>query len=195
MSLIFFYDTETTGLNPSKHCVHQFAFIIEKDGEEIKRGAYYIRPPKGAKIEPEAMEICFPDLTTDEATKKIRDYPMSYEDAHSELTKTLSTYVDRYDNRDKMFLCGYNISSFDNKFLHTIFEYSNDPYMFSYFWSGPLDAFILAAFMLRDVRADIGSLTLQKACEAFLIEFKEDEAHNAIYDTEKTRELYKILEI
>lgn len=53
---------------------------------------------------------------------------------YKQFVDLLSKYVDRYNKKDKFFLAGYNIASFDNSFLRAWFIQNGDKYFGSWFW-------------------------------------------------------------
>jgi len=184
---LFYFDVETTGLSASKHAIHQLSFIIEVDGEEKKRYNYNIRPFEGAEINEDALKI------SNVTKEQINNNELSYKEAFNKLKTVLSYYVDKFNKKDKFFLVGYNNASFDNHFLRALFLQNGDNYFGSFFWSSPIDVFILASFARMKERSEMPSFKLKDTAISFGIEVEESRLHDAIYDVELTREIFKKL--
>jgi DNA polymerase-3 subunit epsilon len=103
----------------------------------------------------------------------------------------LSKYVDRYDKKDKFFLVGYNNTSFDNNFLRAWFVQNNDNYYGSWFWPNTIDVYVLATQKFMKERGDMNDFKLKTVCRHAGISVDESKIHDAIYDIEITRALYK----
>ena len=120
-------------------------------------------------------------------------YELDYILAHNQFKNMVLEYVNKFDKKDKMFLVGYNNASFDNHFLRALFLRNSDNYFGSLFWANPIDTYVLASHQAMKDRKEMINFKLSTACKHFDIEFSEDMAHDALYDVEKTRELYKKL--
>jgi DNA polymerase-3 subunit epsilon len=97
--------------------------------------------------------------------------------------------VDRFNKKDKIFLCGYNNVKFDNEFLRELFNRNGDKYFGSWFWSGGIDLMILALEKLRHKRAEMDNFKLMTVAKELGIVLNESKLHNAVYDIELTIEI------
>lgn len=183
---IFYYDLETTGLDPAKHAIHQLAAFIEIGGEVVDRINIKMAPHPKAAIEPEALKVS--GVTLEELQSR-QDYLQGY----AELVRFLGPHVDRFDRADKLFLCGYNNAKFDDGFLRMFFELCNNKYFGSYFWSHALDVIVLAGEYLKHRRAGMDSFKLFRVARELGLHVDEERLHDAYYDLELTREVYKIV--
>jgi len=181
-----FIDTETTGLEPTKHRVHQIAAIITDDkGNELDSINLCFRPANGP-IEFSALEKC--RLTED----MLKGRGMSSEEGMKRFIEFLEKHVNRFDKQDKLHFVAYN-SEFDEKFVRAWFESHGNEFFSSYFWHPSVCVQKVAAWMLQDHRAKIDRFKLYRVCQYLSIEFDESVAHDAMYDVRKTLDLYRTL--
>lgn len=183
----FFFDLETTGLDYRVNAIHQISGCIELDGTIIESFNFKLRPFDGAIIEPKALETC--NLTEEQ----IMAYPPA-EEVFVKFMAMLGRYVKKFDKTDKMFLVGYNNAAFDNNFLRAFYErYQRDDYFNSWFWGNSLDVMVLAAEFLIDQRVGMQNFKLMTVARAVGIEIDESKLHDAEYDIELTRNVYRIV--
>jgi len=187
MKLLYF-DVETTGLSAAKCAIHQLSGIIEINGEIVETFNFKAAPFVGAAISNEALKIS--NVTESE----IKDYTMDYMMLHAAFKNMILKYIDKYAKKDKMFLVGYNSASFDNHFLRALFLRNSDNYFGSLFWANPIDVYVIASYKTMNERKDMPAFKLRNACEHFNIPVEESRLHDAIYDVELTRKLFKALQ-
>ncbi len=183
---IFYFDLETTGLNPDKNGIHQLSFIIEINGEITKSVNVNIQPFPTDEIQPDALKVA--NVTQEQIFGP--DYLLP-QTAYKRLVATIEQYVKRYDKTDKFFLAGYNSQSFDSQFLRKFFEKNNDKYFGSYFWTANLDVMILAAQRLINQRPQMPDFKLATVAKTLGIQTDDSQLHNAYYDLHLTRQIYK----
>jgi len=186
MKKLIFFDLETTGLNPEQNGIHQISGCIEIDGEEKECFDFKVAPNPKLDISDEALKVC------NKTKEEVMAYP-SMDIIYKQFVSLLEKYVDKYDKTDKFFLVGYNNSSFDNQFLRNWFIQNNDKYFGSWFWPNTLDTYILATQKLLEERSKMIDFKLNTVCSFVGIEIDESKLHDAIYDIELTRKLYKII--
>jgi len=186
MKLLYF-DVETTGLSAAKCAIHQLSFIIEIDGSIKERINLQIRPFTGALVSDTALKIS--NVTEEQISK----YPYDYWQAFKVFEKVLDRYIDKYKKSDKFFLVGYNNATFDNHFLRAFHLRNEHKYFGSYFWANPIDVYVLASHKVMNERHLLTDFKLKTACKHFNIEVDESKLHDAIYDVELTRDLFKKL--
>lgn len=185
MTKILFYDLETGGLNHSRHGIHELAAIYEEDGDVVKR--LHVQANPWGELDPSALIKC--GVTESE----LRGRKGTDAGIYLSLAHVLNQHIDRFDRKDKAFRAGYNICGFDNGFLSALFDRNGDRYLMSYFWAGSLDVMVLAAEYLRPKVHELKDFKLGTVCRAVGIEFDDSQAHGALYDVTKTRELYGIV--
>jgi DNA polymerase-3 subunit epsilon len=182
-----FFDLETTGLDYKTNAIHQFSGCIELDGTIIESFNFKIKPFEGAVIVPKALE------TSNVTEEQIMAYPPA-EEVFAEFMRMLSRYVKKFDKKDKMFLVGYNNAAFDNAFLREFYvRHQKDDYFNSWFWGNTIDVMVLASEYLADVRVGMENFKLMSTARAVGIEIDESKLHNAEYDIELTRNIYRIV--
>lgn len=192
---ILFYDLETTGVKPWRNGIHQIAGLIDIDGEIVEEFNLLVKPHPQADYDPKALEMAehlkHPTLTRREVAESFPDM----KEVHQQLTKILDKYVDRYDKKDKFFLCGYNNSQFDNQFFRFWFEQNGDPYFNAWFWINTLDVMVLATKYFRYERDKMEDFKLVTVARRLGITVEEEKLHDALYDIRLTRDVYYLLEI
>lgn len=183
---LFYFDLETTGLHFWKHGIHQLSAIVEIDGVVKEEVNFKMQPYSKAKIEEEALKI-------GGVTKKILKSYMSFEDAYKIITYTLSKYVNKFDKNDKFHLVGYNNSGFDNAFLRAFFVQNNDKYFNSWFWIDTIDVMVLASNFFKKERHLIPDFKLGTIAKKLKVKVDESKLHDAFYDINLTKQIYKKL--
>jgi ribonuclease T len=176
-------DIETGGFNPETDALLEMAFVtlVLNDSGMLHRNKTYschVLPFPGAKMDPECL-----------AVNRIDPYhPFRFAISEKEALHEMFTPI-RQEIRNNLcrraVLIGHN-PSFDLNFLQAAVRrchYKNNPFhSFTTF-----DTATLAAMAY-------GETILVKAALAAGLEFDRDEAHSAIYDAEKTADLFcKIL--
>ncbi len=186
MAKIFYYDTETTGLKHWKNGIHQISGAIEIDGEIKEYFNLKIQPYKDAIIEDEAIAIS--GITREQ----IGEY-MTFSDGYRAVMAIIGKYVDRYNKKDRFFLCGYNNASFDNQFFRAFFVQNMDSYFGSYFWSSSIDVFILASQKLMHDRPNMIDFKQSTVAKHLGLEVDETKLHDAEYDVNLLIQIYKLI--
>lgn len=178
-------DTETTGVDVSKHGICTLAAIVYIDGKEVDCLELKLNPKtynRSVEINPQALEVN--GLTEAE----LESYAPSAT-AFNDFIAFLEKYINRYDKNDKFEVMGYN-SQFDTAFIRAWFLDNNHYYYGSYFKNYDLDVFALVKwvnFMDSGFGAGLPNLKLATVCEKFEIEIKE--AHTALADIRATVQL------
>lgn len=179
---VLWVDTETTGLDPAHNEITQLSCIYEEDGKEIDRFNCYMAPENLSYITKEALEVQGKTL------EQLKEYPSKQMGFVKFVVGFLEKHVNRYDKTDKIVLAGQNID-FDKKFLYNFFCERGNKWFHSYFYQQMIDlkqfAFILSVQGLIKVK-DVKLSTLAAECG-----FKFEHAHDAKYDIEMTRKVYK----
>ncbi len=179
---LFFADTETTGLDPRKHEMFQFAFIIEIDGKIVEEVNITMRPTNPEAVTQEALDI----------TKKTIEEIMAYQDpkeAYKQVVAILAKYIDKFDKTDKFVWIGQN-PTFDTGFVRVFFKRAGDNYFGSWFRSVPTDLISFVTIMSLKGYLDLPNFKLGTICEALKIKLN---AHDALDDVRATREAFHIL--
>jgi len=182
-----FFDLETTGLDYRTNAIHQFSACIEIDGTVVEEFNFKMQPYEGAVIEPKALEV------SNVTMEMLATYEPS-EAMFAKFMAMINRYINRYKKTDKMFLVGYNNASFDNPFLRRWYEiHQKDDFFNSYFWGNSLDVMVLASEYLLEKRVAMPNFKLMSVATAVGIEIDESKLHDAQYDIELTRTIYKIV--
>jgi len=178
MAKVFYFDVETTGLDPKKQDIIQVAYLIEINGEVKEEGNLELQPFDYASINPKALEI------SHRTVEDLKTYPQPKE-IYLKLGKTFAKYVDKYNKKDKFTPAGYRVE-FDLGFLREFWFKNGDKYFGSYFDYHILDP-ITTLYLLRHKKIiELPDYHLATVCKYFGIPLQ---AHDALSDIKATREV------
>ena len=177
-------DVETTGLDPTAHCLWSLAFRFRADARD-ERFVATCRPIDGADIDTEALVV------SQVTRAQLGEYTDPRE-VRGRLESVLSRLCDKFDKHAKFHIVAYN-ARFDYDFLRAWWERLGADYFGSFFWFPPLDVMSLAAPRLLSVRHTLPNFKLHTVARAFDIDVDDSALHDADYDLELTAQLFKIL--
>lgn len=187
MTIKYLYlDLETGGLDAEKYPITQVGFILEIDGQIVEKFNETIEIPESIKLDPEATII----------TGYVREAPGQLPDkvVYKKLIGILERYVDVYNPKDKLYLVTYNGHAFDTRFLRKWFLDNGNKWYGSYFWFPSVDLLLLASAFAIGQRHKLGNFKLATVAKSLGIEVDKDKLHDAFYDVELTRAIFKVLE-
>ena len=179
---LFWLDTETTGLDPSKNCIIQIGYMIEIDGKVIEEGSILSRPFESSEIDPEALRV------HGRSVEDINCY-QSPTAAHEELANCLSKYVNRFDRADKFVPAGYFVN-FDTDMLRSFFRNNSDEFYGAWFTAVNIDVAAFVAWKVAEESLQFKDYKLGTLCNHYCIAI---EAHDALADIRATRQLFRRL--
>jgi DNA polymerase III subunit epsilon len=178
MRKIFWFDTETTGVDCNNCAIIQLAALVEIDKEIVDTIRFEIKPHEGALINEEAL------IVNGITTEQLEHYP-NHRDIYRLLCARLSKLVNKFDRSDKLILAGYNVN-FDDQFLRAFFSRNDDKYYGSYFAWPKIDVQTFVADRIAN-GLRLKDYKLSTVCEYYKVEIA---AHDALSDILATRELY-----
>ena len=178
-----FYDTETTGLSPLSHGLHQIAGIITVDGVVKEKFNIKVAPNPLAIIEQKALDTAG---VTEEQIKAYQPMRAGY----LQFDALMSKYVNCYDKQDKVHLIGYNNRRFDDDFLRQWYVQNGSQYFGASFWADSIDVLVLASEALKKHRHTMIDFKLHTVAKTLGIAVDESRLHDAMYDTELTKAIY-----
>ena len=173
-------DVETAGFNAQTDALLEIAASVLHMDEEtglmsIKETiCFNIEPFEGANLEPAALEF-----TGIDPTNPLRG-AIDEGDALKQIFKLVRKAMKTYDCK-RAVIVAHN-AAFDLGFLNAATERANIK-------RSPFHPFVSFDTTTLSGLA-LGQTVLAKACEQAGIEFSNSEAHTAVYDTEKTAELF-----
>jgi len=172
-------DIETSGLNPATDAVLEIAAVVLNLSRENKFYAektysFHVEPFIGANFDAESLAI----------TQIDPDYPLRFAIPERQVLHTLFNRIDaavKKANCQRAIIVGHN-AWFDLAFLIAAKKRSHvSAFPFHSFTT--LDTATLSAVTL-------GETVLARALRSARISFDLDKAHSALYDAEKTAELF-----
>ncbi len=172
-----FIDTETTGLDFTKHEIIEIAGIVVKITDPSDAESYEILDEFEYKIKPERI------TDADPVSLKINHYdPSKWTEALSR-TEAMKLVGDKTEGA---VMISHNVS-FDNAFIDKAFKDSGLENKMHYH---RLDTVSMAYALLRN-NENVDHLSLRALCEHFGIQ--QDKSHEALADVRALLELYKKL--
>jgi DNA polymerase-3 subunit epsilon len=136
---VFWFDIETSGLDPARHGIISLAYAVEILGEIVAEGELNSNC-QGKEIEDSALDI---NGFLRDQIALFGSPRMLYED----LEYLFGQYVSKYDPADKFYAGGMNVQSFDLAFLRQLWKDEGDQYFGSWFQYGAIDPGALVPVM------------------------------------------------
>ena len=170
-------DCETSGVDASQHAMLEIAYVMLEYTDGVlspgEKETFHIAPYEGAVFDPESMKIHQIDP----------GYPLRFEETEKEVLIKLNAIVGKkvQDGRfRRAVLVGHN-AWFDLAFVNEIYKRNEMKSPFHRFTS--FDTATLGAFFSRET-------VLARALGRTRIPYDAREAHGALYDAEKTAEIF-----
>lgn len=176
--MIFFFDCETSGLDPDRHGILQIAWIID-DGGDIKQEKCY-----DVKLEGD-HDICLAALDCNNfSLERIRK--------GTPLGRVMSSLrislLDAGCMNDQGIPCGHNVP-FDISFLQKAEDITDEKVLMYLQWWKSLDTLAFARWLYHTGKLTVSEHKLQRLCEHFNI---EHDPHDAYSDVRAVRQIYYI---
>jgi len=185
MNKLFWFDTETTGLDRYRNSMVQLAAMIEINGTIKEEINLFFRPLAGREIDQEALNV------NGRTIAELMEFPPA-EIGIASLKKTLAKYVNKFDREDKLIQVGFNVG-FDCDFLRETWVMAGDRYgPGSYMFNCPWDIRSDVAKMIAKKKLRLKNYKLVTLCNHFGISTKG--AHDALVDVRATRALGRVCE-
>jgi len=171
-------DLETGGFNPASHAILEMALVeVGFDGRALvikRRWEQAVAPYPGSAMDPASLKVT--GIDPDDPTRGALDEGEAFREMFRRVRRAI-----RAAGCQRAILVAHN-AAFDHQFMLQAFDRNNlkrspfHPFSF-------IDTASLAAVAL-------GHTVLSESCARAGIEFEPDRAHNALYDAEKTAELF-----
>lgn len=145
-----------------------------------------MRPHRGKMVSPDALEH----------SKMTLDKLETFQDplaAFKLLEGWLSKHISRYRKTDKSVFAAFN-ATFDYQFLRQWWLDAGNDYFGAWFLHPYSDIMQKAALVLLPERLKMENFKLGTVCRYMGVDFDNEQAHDALYDIRKTRELDKKLD-
>lgn len=184
---LLYLDTETGGLDAKVNPILQVSGIVEIDGKILQEFDLRLRPHPSDVISPEALKIN--GLDPERLHDPDRLEPI---EAYKKLKSIFLTYIDKYDKKDKFYLCGQNVH-FDYGFLLELWNRHGDNYLGSFVHYHKIDLIALTAALrlagkLPTDPAILPSMKLEVLCRYFKM---PEQTHDSMSDIRQTREIFQ----
>jgi DNA polymerase III subunit epsilon len=177
---VFWFDCETTGLDPARHGIVSLAYLVEIDGRLIAEGELK-NNPVGKELDEKALKL------NGFTPADIATFPTSAT-TKLELEKLFARFVSRYEAGDKFVAGGYNVR-FDLEFLRQLWADQGDVYFGSWFGFPVIDpGYLLEPMRYAGILPKLPpKVTLSNLAENLGITLFS--AHDALADIRATREI------
>jgi DNA polymerase III epsilon subunit-like protein len=188
---LLFYDLETTGLGERAGIVEIAAILIDLDIDNNVKLLDSIDlkmcPIAGKIVESTALQ------KNNLSIEKIKKFPNNAV-VFNQFIDFLNKNCDKFNQNDKLTLCGYNNLHFDNDFLRNWFKENNDNFFGSYFFNSSIDVMSNASQYWMHYRPAFINFKLETIAKSFNINLEENNFHNGLYDIKITLKIFlKIL--
>lgn len=176
------FDTETTGLGPDAHIIQITAIRYSAEGTEQERISTYLQPDDPAAFQTEDAQKA--SAITGITQETVRNAPR-FADIAPELRAMMTGRT----------LVAHNLM-FDYPRVQRAFAAAHDEATDSPERALPLSPIVDTLRLARWVQPNPGvprkdwKHTLEKSCERAGLPFDSTEAHDALYDVERTNDLY-----
>jgi len=171
-------DIETGGFDPTSNAILEIAItLIEEENKKLIVGEtfrHHIIPFEGSIVEKESLEF----------TKINLDHPLRNAVTESEALNDLFKIINKAKNKyecSRAILVGHN-AHFDNSFLTESLKRNNIK-------KTPFHKFSVIDTVSLGVLAT-GQTVLARICDKLNIDYDNDEAHSAAYDTVVTAQVF-----
>jgi DNA polymerase III subunit epsilon len=173
---IFWFDCETSGIDPVRNGIIQLAYAVEIDDHIQDHGEFFSNC-EGKEIDDGALQV------NGFTREQIAGFPPPRE-MYLQLSSLLNIYVDKYDKEDKFTAGGFNVN-FDMGFLRQLWSDCGDSYFGSWFSFGVIDpAQIIRFLQYCGSTRFYSSAKLVDIAKAYKID--STGAHNAFTDIKMT---------
>lgn len=180
-----FIDTETTSVDTVNAGLTQLSGFIVIDNKVVECFDVKVTPRPDAPIEQGALDACH--LTLEDLKDSTR---ISEDNAYVFIDKLMNKYVKKFDKKDKLMVCGYNVK-FDIEILYNLYLRHSNNFLFSLIWGNYLDVMVLATYRLLSYRKDMLNFKQGTVAQKFGIELKEDRLHDSFYDIVVCYKIYE----
>lgn len=190
MDKIIFIDVLTTGMDSKRCALYAIGGIIcentAENTKEIQRFEMKICPWDGAKIYENSLWIG--GITRGDLIR----YPKEA-DSLEQFIKMISPHVNVKNPNDKLYLAGFNASSFDQPFIREWFERNGNNNFRNYFYVQTLDLMSLSAFALLPERKGMSDFYLKTVAKFLGVTPTTNEKYNCIDNAETCLKMYRVL--
>ena len=179
---IFWFDVETSGLDPKKHDILTLSAIVDIDGKVVDQLHLEMQPFSYENMEKSALEI----NGLDEAS--IRTF-MTPQEGFKQLQAFLARHCNKFDKNDKYIPAGHNVV-FDLNFLGEFYAKNGDKYLYSWLDYHKLCTASLVLALHGCGLLNITSFKLAELAKRFGLEI---EAHTSKSDIDVTRQIFYLI--
>ena len=190
MNKILFIDTLTTGLNPERCAISRIGGVLCKDGpcsmEEAVRFDIVARPFEGARIVDSSLWV-------GGMTRSRLIYFPEQRQAFRDFMSIVQQNIDIRDPKDKIYIAGFNASSFDVPFIRGWFTRNDNTRFRDCFHVQTLDIMSLAAIALMNERRTMPDFHLETAAKFLGVTPVKRESYSCLDNAMTCVAMYRVL--
>lgn len=187
MNKILFIDTLATGVHLERCAIYRIGGILCTENvneiKEVRRFDFAVRPFSGARIAENSLWIGGVTRST------LAGYPPQ-EAAFADFYKLLEDAVNVKNVKDKLYLCGFNVSAFDAPLLKNWFLRNENGRYRDCFYMQTIDLMSIAAFALMNFRSDMPDFHLETAAKNLGINPTKSARYSCLDNAETCIKMY-----
>jgi len=190
MNKILFIDTLTTGVNPDRCAIYRIGGIFCEETVssivEKRRFDLTVRPFDGARIMENSLWVG--GVTRSDLIR----YPLQ-QNAFADLYKVIQEQINVKNPKDKIYLCGFNVSAFDEPFIKNWFSRNGSGKYRDCFYVQTIDLMSITAFAMMSFRDDMPDFHLETAAKALGVTPTKGKAYSCLDNAETCLKMYVAL--
>lgn len=190
MNKILFIDTLTTGINPERCAIYRIGGILCEETvtsiKEVRRFDLSVRPFEGARIMENSLWVG--GVTRSD----LIGFPV-HQNAFADFYRIIEEHINVKNAKDKLYLCGFNVSSFDEQFLKNWFVRNGNSRFRDCFYVQTIDLMSIAAFAMMNFRSDMPDFHLETAAKALGVYPTKGSSYSCLDNAETCLKMYVAL--
>lgn len=187
MNKILFIDTLTTGINTERCAIYRIGGIFCEESantmKEVRRFDLAVRPFEGARIIENSLWV------GGVTRGLLAGYP-AQDKAFADFFALIDERINVKNVKDKLYICGFNVSSFDAPFLKNWFTRNGNGRYRDCFFVQTIDLMSIAAFAMMNFREDMPDFHLETAAKVLGVSPTKGEHYCCLDNAETCVKMY-----